>query len=110
MFPGARWRFFGLILRGPFILEGEGGRHPAYYVVPHDPRSSSTQGRPRLRMDEGVPLRLYTMVFVLLALLDITVSKLSRRREGFKSTPLDFLIVLLAVLVLNPRNGACRSG
>jgi UDP-GlcNAc:undecaprenyl-phosphate GlcNAc-1-phosphate transferase len=29
------------------------------------------------------------------------VSKRSRRREGFRSTPLDFLVILLAVLVPN---------
>jgi len=40
-------------------------------------------------------------VFILLALLDIAVSKLSKRTEGFKSTPLDFLIVAIAVLIPN---------
>ena len=47
------------------------------------------------------PLRLFNAVFILLALLDIVISKLSRRREGFNSTPLDFLVILLAVLVPN---------
>jgi UDP-GlcNAc:undecaprenyl-phosphate GlcNAc-1-phosphate transferase len=36
-----------------------------------------------------------------LALLDIAVSKLSKRKEGFKSTPLDFLIFLLALIIPN---------
>ena len=49
----------------------------------------------------GFPVRLCNMGFGALALLDIAVSKLSKRREGFKSTPLDFLILLLAVGVPN---------
>jgi len=49
----------------------------------------------------GFPLRLCTLNFGALALLDIVVSKLSIRREGFNSTPLDFLILLLVVGVPN---------
>jgi len=49
----------------------------------------------------GFPVRLCNMGFGALALLDIAVSKLSMRRDGFKSTPLDFLILLLAVGVPN---------
>jgi UDP-GlcNAc:undecaprenyl-phosphate GlcNAc-1-phosphate transferase len=49
----------------------------------------------------GFPLRLCNMNFAVLALLDIAVSKLSKRRDGFNSTPLDFLILLLAVVVPN---------
>ena len=50
---------------------------------------------------KGAPLRLINTVFAVLAVLDIAVSKLSRRKEGFNSTPLDFLVILLAVLVPN---------
>ncbi len=54
----------------------------------------------------GFPLRLFNMNFGVLALLDIAVSKLSMRRDGFKSTPLDFLILLLAVGIPNlPERG-----
>ena len=49
----------------------------------------------------GFPVRLCNMNFGLLALFDIAVSRLSKRREGFNSTPLDFLILLLAVGVPN---------
>jgi UDP-GlcNAc:undecaprenyl-phosphate GlcNAc-1-phosphate transferase len=47
----------------------------------------------------GWPLRAYHVLFPVLAFLDIAVSKLSRRREGFKTTPLDFLLVILALAV-----------
>jgi UDP-GlcNAc:undecaprenyl-phosphate GlcNAc-1-phosphate transferase len=50
---------------------------------------------------QGVPLRLYNGTFFLLAVMVILVSKLSRHREGFKSTPLDFLIFFLALVVPN---------
>jgi len=49
----------------------------------------------------GAALVAYRLSFGALALLDIAVSKLSKRKEGFKSTPLDFLIVFLAVVVPN---------
>lgn len=49
----------------------------------------------------GLPVRLCTMSFGILAILDIVVSKLSKRRDGFKSTPLDFLILMLAVVIPN---------
>ncbi|MGE5248412.1 MAG: glycosyltransferase family 4 protein [Verrucomicrobiota bacterium] len=49
----------------------------------------------------GVPLRLYHGFYFLLAMLVILVSKLSLRREGFRSTPLDFLIFFLALVVPN---------
>ena len=55
---------------------------------------------------KGVPIRFYQTAFVLLVLLDIAVSKVSLRKEGFKSSPLDFLIVVIAVLVANlPEQG-----
>ena len=50
---------------------------------------------------QGMPLRLYNGTFFLLAVLVILVSKLSRHQEGFKSTPLDFLIFFLALVVPN---------
>jgi UDP-GlcNAc:undecaprenyl-phosphate GlcNAc-1-phosphate transferase len=50
---------------------------------------------------KGMPLRLYNMAFFLLAVQVILVSKFSKRREGFTSTPLDFLIFFLALVVPN---------
>ena len=49
----------------------------------------------------GFPMRLCDISFGVLAFLDIAVSKLSKRRDGFKSTPLDFLILLLAIGIPN---------
>ena len=59
----------------------------------------STNGR--VAWVGGTALLVYRLSFGALALLDIAVSKLSKRKEGFKSTPLDFLIVFLAVVVPN---------
>ncbi|OGC94640.1 MAG: glycosyl transferase [candidate division Zixibacteria bacterium RBG_16_53_22] len=50
---------------------------------------------------KGVPFQLYNGTFFLLAMLVILGSKLSRRQVGFKSTPLDFLIFFLALVVPN---------
>ncbi len=50
---------------------------------------------------KGMPLRLYNIAFFLLAVQVILVSKFSKRREGFTSTPLDFLIFFLALVVPN---------
>ncbi|HEX7513101.1 MAG TPA: undecaprenyl/decaprenyl-phosphate alpha-N-acetylglucosaminyl 1-phosphate transferase, partial [Candidatus Methylomirabilis sp.] len=49
----------------------------------------------------GFPMRLCNMSFGFLGVLDIAVSKLSKRRDGFKSSPLDFLILLLAIGIPN---------
>lgn len=48
--------------------------------------------------------RLYHVAFGLFALLTISVSQLSKRKRGFKSTPLDFLILFLALVVPNLPN------
>lgn len=50
---------------------------------------------------KGMPFHLYNWTFFLLAVAVILASKLSRRRVGFKSTPLDFLIFILALVVPN---------
>lgn len=47
------------------------------------------------------PRRLYNLAFVLFAVVNVAVSQLSRRKQGFKSTPLDFLIFFLAMVVPN---------
>ncbi|ABB31739.1 Glycosyl transferase, family 4, conserved region [Geobacter metallireducens RCH3] len=43
--------------------------------------------------------RLYGVMFGILALLIPVISKFSRRSEGFRSTPLDLLVIMLAVAV-----------
>lgn len=40
----------------------------------------------------------YRLLFVVLALLNIMVSRLTRRTHGFQSTPLDFLVLVIAVV------------
>jgi UDP-GlcNAc:undecaprenyl-phosphate GlcNAc-1-phosphate transferase len=49
----------------------------------------------------GWSLRLYNLAFALFAVFIIVVAKFSRRQAGFKSTPLDFLILVIAVVVPN---------
>ena len=44
----------------------------------------------------------YESLFILLVLLCILVSKLTRRMVGFKSTPLDFLIICIVMMPLLP--------
>lgn len=44
----------------------------------------------------------YRLLFLLVVLLNILVSKLTRRSAGFKSTPLDFLIFFLTVALMLP--------
>ncbi|MBT0666190.1 undecaprenyl/decaprenyl-phosphate alpha-N-acetylglucosaminyl 1-phosphate transferase [Geobacter pelophilus] len=55
----------------------------------------------RSAWQDGMGLSLYNASFGLMALLMIVISRFSRRQEGFKSTPLDFLIVMLAVVAPN---------
>jgi UDP-GlcNAc:undecaprenyl-phosphate GlcNAc-1-phosphate transferase len=45
----------------------------------------------------GMPSRVNNMMIAVLTLFIIVISKFSRRRKGFKSTPMDFLILFLAV-------------
>jgi UDP-GlcNAc:undecaprenyl-phosphate GlcNAc-1-phosphate transferase len=49
----------------------------------------------------GVFVGGYNLSFGIFAVLIILVSKLSQRKRGFQSTPLDFLIAVLALLVPN---------
>jgi UDP-GlcNAc:undecaprenyl-phosphate/decaprenyl-phosphate GlcNAc-1-phosphate transferase len=52
-----------------------------------------------IRLDSvpaGIPVHVYNLSFAALALLNVLVSKLTRRTHGFQSTPLDFLILFVA--------------
>lgn len=50
----------------------------------------------------GNPLaRLYTGSFSFVAVLIILITKFSRRKQGFHSSPMDFLIIILALVVPN---------
>ena len=44
----------------------------------------------------------YSLIFVLMIIHFVLVSRLTRRKDGFKSTPLDFLILFLAAVPLMP--------
>jgi len=46
-------------------------------------------------------IKLYNGVFWLFAVVIVLISKFSRRQGGFKSTPLDFLILFIVVIGLN---------
>lgn len=48
----------------------------------------------------------YNLIFGLVTLLYILVSKLTRRKDGFVSTPMDFLIIFLAAAPLLPEASA----
>ena len=41
----------------------------------------------------------FTALFVLFAVMILLISKFSRRRDGFKSSPMDFLVILLALAI-----------
>ena len=50
----------------------------------------------------GAPLaRFYNLSFGIFAVLIILISKFSRRLNGFHSSPMDFLIIILALVVPN---------
>lgn len=50
---------------------------------------------------EGSGQTVYNMSFGVFAVLIVLISKFSRRRNGFRSSPMDFLILILAVAVPN---------
>ena len=47
---------------------------------------------------EGAPTSVYNLSFAIFTVLIIVISKFSRRKRGFKSTPMDFLILFLAII------------
>ena len=73
-------------------------RFALYMLIPCAVYFSDLQSQKCLH---GTALSVYNGAFGIFALLMIFVSKFSRRNEGFKSTPLDFLIIILAVVVPN---------
>ena len=46
-------------------------------------------------------MRLYDIIFGLTALLTVMTLKLTRRQKGFKASPVDFLILVIALVVPN---------
>ncbi|WP_237754312.1 MraY family glycosyltransferase [Geobacter sp. OR-1] len=49
----------------------------------------------------SMTFRIYNSAFIILAILNILVSKLTKRKIGFKSTPLDFLILFIVLAIPN---------
>ena len=79
--------YSGKILRGAL-----------YLAVPFAVYLSET--RPVLTLDHGVQT-MYDLSFILFAVMILLISKFSRRQGGFKSSPMDFLILILAVAMPN---------
>ncbi len=75
-------------------LLGSAIRLTLYMVIPFAIYLSETM--PAAWM-AGLPSRVNNMLIAVLTLFIIVISKFSRRRKGFKSTPMDFLILFLAV-------------
>jgi UDP-GlcNAc:undecaprenyl-phosphate/decaprenyl-phosphate GlcNAc-1-phosphate transferase len=48
-----------------------------------------------------LPMRAYSASFGAVAVLIILITKFSRRKSGFRSTPMDFLIIILALVIPN---------
>jgi UDP-GlcNAc:undecaprenyl-phosphate GlcNAc-1-phosphate transferase len=72
-----------------------------YLCVPFAVYLSETSIHPWL---DGVPQMAFNMLFGIFSVLILIISKFSRRTGGFKSSPMDFLIIILAVAVPNLPN------
>jgi UDP-GlcNAc:undecaprenyl-phosphate GlcNAc-1-phosphate transferase len=59
-----------------------------------------SETRPIQQLD-GMLQSGFTMLFVVFAVMILLISKFSRRLTGFKSSPMDFLIIILAVAIPN---------
>jgi UDP-GlcNAc:undecaprenyl-phosphate GlcNAc-1-phosphate transferase len=69
-----------------------------YMMIPFAIYLSET--RPILQLDDMMQSG-FTMLFVVFAVMILLISKFSRRLTGFKSSPMDFLIIILAVAIPN---------
>ena len=58
----------------------------------------------------GTPLlRGYNIIFALLAIIVVLVLKFTRRKAGFKGSPMDFLILFIALVIPNIPDAQIRS-
>jgi UDP-GlcNAc:undecaprenyl-phosphate GlcNAc-1-phosphate transferase len=71
-------------------------RTTLYLMIPFAVYLSET--RPILPLD-GLVYTGFSMIFVIFAVMILLISKFSRRQMGFKSSPMDFLIIILAVAI-----------
>ena len=83
-------------------------RFVLYLMIPF---SVYLTGERVARFGDALTMRLYNGSFGALAVLIIVISKFSRRKSGFRSSPMDFLICILALVVPNlPNQGAGEVG
>ena len=83
-------------------------RFVLYLMIPF---SVYLTGERVARFGDALTMRLYNGSFGAVAVLIILVSKFSRRKSGFRSSPMDFLICILALVVPNlPNQGAGEVG
>jgi UDP-GlcNAc:undecaprenyl-phosphate GlcNAc-1-phosphate transferase len=73
-------------------------RATLYLVIPFAVYLSET--KPVLQLDRMTHTA-FTLLFVIFAIMILLISKLSQRKSGFKSSPMDFLIIILAVAIPN---------
>jgi len=73
-------------------------RATLYLTIPFAVYLSET--RPAVPL-EGMLHSAFTLFFVMFAVMILLISKFSRRQGGFKSSPMDFLIIILAVAIPN---------
>ena len=66
-----------------------------YLVIPFIVYFS--ESRPSAWM-QALPSQVHNLMFTVITVFIIIITKFSRRNEGFKSTPLDFLVFVLAVV------------
>ena len=78
-------------------------RMTIYLLVPFAVYLSETATN---RWLDGTPRTLFNSLFGIFAVLILVISKFSRRTSGFKSSPMDFLIIILAVAVPNLPNNS----
>jgi UDP-GlcNAc:undecaprenyl-phosphate GlcNAc-1-phosphate transferase len=73
-------------------------RATLYLIIPFAVYLSET--KPVLQLD-GMMYNGFTILFIIFTLMILLISKFSRRQGGFKSSPMDFLIIILAVAIPN---------
>jgi UDP-GlcNAc:undecaprenyl-phosphate GlcNAc-1-phosphate transferase len=73
-------------------------RFALYLTIPFAVYFGET--RPLVRLD-GMLETGFTLLFVVFVVMILFISKFSRRRSGFRSSPMDFLIIILAVAIPN---------
>ena len=80
-------------------------RTALYLVIPFVVFFSSNIGLEWMGASAG---RIYNISFGVIAFLAILTIKFTRRSTGFKTTPMDFLIILLALVIPNIPDDSIR--